>query len=297
MNLNLLQNNCIFFFPNKWYMSFNDINPYFEDYPVYSKTQRGYGHNIIKNNSKFDNNDIDNNDIDNNDSDNNNKQFKTLDDIKELYQELDEKKQKEEIISIKEKILRTLGHVQQIAKVTQQELDSQGEIITDMKPGLEHIENNLDKSEATIDILKNRFNKFAFWKGWTLQKSTITTLPSQIKRDLHINNINAKSELNEKNQKQLDKYNKLKEPEEVKQPNTSDGILSLLWTNRDIKDKTEDEFYDVLSESLKKIRQQNGEIGKELDAQNKTLRQMTKCVHNNNKQIEDVNRNINRLIP
>lgn len=288
-------------------MSFNDIisNPYYKDYPVHTNQQRGYGHhnaqrkyNNISNNANDNMNDNMNDDNMNdsindnmNDSmndDSMNDNVKDIDDIGLKFKTLDDIKEHEDenrISELKTQILRTLGYIHKTAKVTQKELDSQGDIISDLQPKLEHIENNLDRADTAVDILKNRFNKFAFWRGWKFRKSDNVILPSQTKRDNEIN------ELNETNKEHMDKYNDMKD--ELATKSSTSGFLGLLWSDRN-KDKSED-FCDTLTDHIRKIKKQNEDIGHELDAQNKSLKQMTKKIDNSNKQIDNVNRDINRL--
>lgn len=126
-------------------MSFNNLtyrNPFEESYPNYP------------NNS--------------NKSNYSNKTFQTLEDINKI----DEKIKNENIELLKNDILHLAKQINDTAKETKQELNEQGEILSEVQPELEEINKNLAKSKTLLSIIKNKFNKFAFW---TYLKSNVST--------------------------------------------------------------------------------------------------------------------------
>jgi chromosome segregation ATPase len=180
--------------------------------------------------------------------------------------ELKTKVVEQEVECLKHDILYLAKEIKTTVKETSQELNKQGEVISRMDPKLNKISENLEKSDTLVSIIRNKFNKFAFWKGRKYSKEEdINTLPSQTEQAKK----SAKYSVDE-----------LKPKEEY--------IVGR---------KTEDnEFFDILMSQLKDIQNTNKAIGNELDAQTDALCKMTKKVDTSNQYLDDLNRDINQLI-
>lgn len=187
--------------------------------------------------------------------------FTRLDELKERQDLVNHEMNKKEIDNLKQNILQLAGEVQNAANDTSKELDEQGSKILDIDPKLDKITNNLERSDNIVGIIRNKLNKFAFWKMNKQTKPTkINSLPSELE-------------------------SKIKQKEE-------DGkIVSMTRKNA-----SDDEFCDLLIGQLKNIQKTNKHIGEELDAHNDALRHMNKKVKNNNKHLDELNRDIFRLL-
>lgn len=216
-------------------MSFRDNNPYLSEYPDY----------LVNRPKKTDDT-------------NPKKLFTRLDEIREQQDIIDMKLKKQEIADLKKDILYLANQIQYTANETSKELDTQGKTILKIDPKLDQISENLDRSDNIVGIIKNKLNKFAFWKTNRHSRRPATT----------------KITLNDDK-----KDKKLGEIIQEKQSDTSD-----------------DEFCDALITQLNQIKNTNLHIGEELDAHNDALRHMSDKVDNNNKHIEDLNRDIFRLL-
>jgi archaellum component FlaC len=180
--------------------------------------------------------------------------------------ELQTKVTEQEIDCLKHDILYLAKEIKTTAKETSRELNQQGEVISKMDPKLNRISDNLEKSDTLVSIIRNKFNKFAFWKTRRYSKQgDIDTLPSQVK-DI----------------KKTVKYsaNDLKPKEEY--------VVG--------RKANDDEFFDILIGQLKDIQSVNNAIGKEIDAQTNAFCKMNKKVDTSNKNLDDLNRNVNQLI-
>lgn len=274
-------------------MSFNDINPYLNEYPKYEE-KSGMNDSI---HDRIEYNEEKYNKVVSSDKINHKKSgFKTLDDIKVDIIRDNEESENKDIEKIKEDIMNVMNDVSNTSRKTARDLDDQGEDISEMIPRVGHISDNLDRSDSTIDILKNRFNKFAFWRAWKSKPKLVDNkLPSEIKREEIINN---KINPNDNNTDVPDNLDSKKQNgiELLSKIDTSIfGIGSLLGYNVS-QESTGDEFCDALIKKLEDVKQTNIKMGAELDAQNDTLHNITKAVHGNNKHITEINRGINRLI-
>jgi chromosome segregation ATPase len=163
---------------------------------------------------------------------------------------------------LKNDIICLVKEIKATTNETSNELCSQAEIITKLDPKLNRISDNLEKSDTLVAIIRNKFNKFAFWKGRKYSKETdINKLPSQTE--------NVKYSVDD--MKPTDEY-----------------IIK--------KKADDDEFYNILMDHLTEIQNTNKSIGNELDAQNSALEKMAKKVDTSNKHLDDLTRNINQLL-
>jgi hypothetical protein len=187
--------------------------------------------------------------------------FTRLDELKEKQDLANHQMNKQQIDELKEDILQLAGEVQNAANDASKELDEQGNKLLEIDPKLDQITNNLERSDNIVSIIRNKLNKFAFWKANKQQKpSRFNSLPSE-----------------------LEKISKQKE---------EDGkIISIIQ-----KKTSDDEFCDLLVGQLKNIQKTNDHIGEELDAHNDALKHMSKKVNNNNKHLDEINRDIFRLL-
>jgi chromosome segregation ATPase len=203
------------------------------------------------------------------DDKNSNTIYRPYDDMETYKIENDELQEniiEEEVEYLKHDILHLAKEINKTSKETSQELNQQSEIISKLDPKLNNISENLEKSDTLVRIIRNKLNKFVFWKGKKYPKKTdINTLPSQIE-----------------------------EPEK-----TSKYSLEELKPNEEyvVDRKTkDDEFFDILINQLRDIQNTNKNIGEELDAQTDALSHMNKKVDTSNKHLDDLNRDINQLI-
>lgn len=218
-------------------MSFRDSNPYLSEYPDYLAKRPNKTKDTETNPKKL---------------------FTRLDEIREQQEVIDMKIKKQEIADLKKDILYLANQIQYTANETSKELDTQGKTILKIDPKLDKISQNLDRSDNIVGIIKNKLNKFAFWKtNRHAKKSSITKITL---------NHNKKTEDSVQTQKTT--YN----------------------------DNSDDEFCDTLISQLNEIKKTNIQIGEELDAHNDALEHMSDKVDNNNKHIEDLNRDIFRIL-
>jgi len=190
--------------------------------------------------------------------------------ISEISSEKVRKYQKVEqnIEVLKHDILYAAHSTSNNAKKTIVELDSQGQIITDVQPEIKQIGKKLEKSDTILGIIQNKFNKFALWKTNTHPKPT--------------NSVSLPSQKNNKN----NRHNKIQNDEDIE--DEVDKIIG--------RKITEDEFCDVLISQLKDIKKVNNDIGKELSAQNNALNSMNNTIDVEIKHADHLNKRINRLI-
>jgi hypothetical protein len=227
-------------------MSFKADNPYIGDYSNYSTK------NISSDHTK---------------TDSKTNIFTDLDDLKNQQYKLDHDNNKKDLAYLKSDILHLAKQVQNTANETSDELDRQRELLLNIDPKLNNISNNLERSDNIIGIIKNKFNKFVFWKSRRFKQQSSQNLLTKHK--------------DVKDVKDTKDYKKLYRTKSV--------IMSVAKTS-------DEEFCDLLISQMKNIQKTNKHIGDELDNHNETVKHMTKTVNNNKKHIDELNRDIYRLL-
>lgn len=145
------------------------------------------------------------------------------------------------------------------SKHTINDLDKQEEIIEKMNPKLKDINRNLNQSETILGIIQNKLNKFAFWKGDPHPKI----------------NLNKSKDTNNPT---------------VSENDLLDGMKCV---GHQI---TEEEFTDELMLQLNQLKNNNKEIGKQLNRQNNKLDDINDAVHKETEQTHKLNKNIKKLL-